>query len=104
MNTIMKLGTAAFAAALLSAAVPGAASAADMKCNGLSGYYGGVTAIIVGQDGRTVNVILDNGRPNAYGTCQGNQLTVNFTDDRTYTGTFDGRKISWSNGTSWTKK
>ncbi|WP_400767889.1 hypothetical protein [Methylosinus sporium] len=34
----------------------------------------------------------------------GNQLTVNFTDDKTLEGMFDGETISWDNGTKWTKQ
>lgn len=74
-------------------------------CSGLSGYYGNVTSIIVGQDGETVNVHLDDGRPNAYGTCSGNHLTVDFADFNTVvSGVIDGNTIRWSNGTTWTKQ
>jgi hypothetical protein len=72
-------------------------------CNGLSGNYG-TAAIVVGEDGNTVNVSVGAARPLAYGTCTGNQLVVTFKDDATYTGTFDGKSVSWSNGTSWAKE
>lgn len=74
-------------------------------CNGVTGYYGNVTSIIVGQDGETVNVHLDDGRPNAYGTCSGNQITVNFADFNTVvSGTISADGIRWNNGTSWMKQ
>ncbi len=73
-------------------------------CNGLNGYYGNVTAIVVGQDGKTVNVTMANGRPNAYGMCRGKDLTVNFSDDKIIKGTFDGKTIRWANNTTWTKQ
>jgi hypothetical protein len=98
-----KRNIAALALAISTGLVAGSANAAG-ACNGLSGYYGNVTAIVVGQDGKTVNVTLAGGRPNAYGSCSGNQLTVNFTDDKTIKGVFDGKTISWDNGTKWTKQ
>lgn len=74
-------------------------------CNGLTGGYGNVTTIKVGTDGKTVTVTLDGGRPNAYGTCDGKHLTVNFADvNAVVNGTFDGTTIQWDNGTSWTKQ
>lgn len=83
----------------------GYATPAGGPCNGLSGYYGNISGIVVGKDGTTVNVALADGRPNAYGTCSGNRVTVNYTDfGRTTTGTFDGKVISWSDGTTWTKR
>lgn len=82
----------------------GTAYAAADSCNGLSAYYGSQTAIVVGEDGKTVNVVMVNGaRPNAYGTCSGNQVMVNFTDDHQVTGTIQGDTISWDNNTTWTK-
>lgn len=96
--------TSIFIAGALLAISGGAALADSSKCGGLSGYYGGVTAIVVGKDGSTVNVTMDGGRPNAYGSCSGNSLKVTFPDDRSYSGTFDGKTISWSNGTTWTKR
>jgi len=50
---VVTLGAAALSAAALSAAA--GAAHADSPCNGLSGYYGNVTAIVVGQDGKTIN-------------------------------------------------
>ncbi|ABD07767.1 hypothetical protein SR870_13955 [Rhodopseudomonas palustris] len=82
----------------------GVALAKAGSCNGVSGYYGTNTAIVVGADGKTVNVVVANGtRPNAYGTCDGNQLAVNFPDDHTIKATFDGKVIKWDNNTTWTK-
>ncbi|MCI3133435.1 hypothetical protein [Phenylobacterium aquaticum] len=101
-QNLVTLGAAALSAAALSAAA--GAAHAESPCNGLSGYYGNVTAIVVGQDGKTVNLTLANGRPNAYGTCSGGNLTVTFPDDRTLTGTFDGKTIRWSNNTTWSKQ
>lgn len=93
--------TTAIAGAIIGTLLLSGATHADAgKCNGLSGYYGGVTAIIVGADGSTVNVILDGGRPNAYGTCSANSLTVNFSDAHVITGTHDGKTITWDNGTT----
>lgn len=98
----LKMATAGFA--ISAVLLPAAAHADSSKCNGLSGYYGANTAIIVSEDGKTVNVVVANGsRPNAYGTCNGNKLTVKFPDDSTISGTHDGKSISWNNGTTWTK-
>ena len=84
------------------------------KCSGISGYYGGHTAIIMSEDGRTVNITLDGGRPNAYGSCSVNnngstnhRLEINFTDDGgIMQGEYEGKTgtLLWANGTSWTKR
>lgn len=89
--------TATLAAPSMAAPMPG-------PCNGLSGYYGNVTAIVVGRDGKTVNVTMAGGRPNAYGMCTGRDLMVNFSDDKVIRGKFDGRTIFWENGTTWIKR
>jgi hypothetical protein len=83
----------------------GSAFANRDSCNGLSGYYGNVTSIIVGQDGKTVNIHLALKRPHGYGTCNPDgSFSVNFPDDpATKGGTFDGTTIRWDNGTTWTK-
>jgi len=73
-------------------------------CNDLSGYYGKRTAIVVGQDGKKVNITVASGRPNAYGTCSDKQLSVNFPDDGLVKGVFDGKTIKWSNNTVWAKQ
>ena len=105
MRKVYSLCTAIMSATMASAILAGSAHAA--ACNGLSGSYigkGKVVAIVVGQDGSTVNVTMPDGRPNAYGFCSGNKLTVNFPDDHPINGAFNGRTIRWDNGTSWTKQ
>lgn len=79
---------------------------AQSPCKGVSGYYGNVTAIIVGADGKTVNITLANDRPLAYGTCTPDgKLSINFkSPDDTIQGQFDGKVIKWSNNTTWTKQ
>ena len=55
----------------------------------------------------TISVDMsDYDRPNAHGTIvNSSTITVTFPDDQTYTGTLQAPKtISWSNGSSWTKK
>lgn len=87
-----------------------AAMADAGKCNGLSGYYGASTAIVVSNDRAAngdwkVGVVMVNGqRPNAYGTCSGAQMTIDFTDDHVINGTHDGTTISWNNSTTWSKQ
>lgn len=73
------------------------------SCNGLNGFTNGASTITVAADGKTVSVAMGS-RPTASGTCSGNTLTVNFPDDRSYNGTFDGTSIRWNNNTTWTKK
>jgi len=100
----LKLLVSALAVGVAGASLAGSAQAAG-PCNDLSGYYGNVTAIVVGADNKTVNVTLAGGRPLAYGTCSGNTLSVNFKQpDSVATGTFDGKTIKWSNNTTWTKQ
>ena len=94
----------ASALVLLTTTTAFAGAAHAGPCNDLSGYYGKRTAIVVGQDGRTVNVTVASGRPNAYGTCNDKQLSVNFVDDGVVKGVFDGKTIRWSNNTVWTKQ
>lgn len=104
-----------FIAAVGCALCANSAMAEASKCNGLSGYYGTQTAIVVSQDALSnkgsdnptygVGVVMVNGaRPNAYGTCDNTTLKVNLTDDHEISRTFDGRSISWGNNTTWTKQ
>lgn len=95
------LGTAALVMVISSQQ---GAEAGARSCGGLSGIYGNTIAIVVGSDGRSVNVVMGGGRPNAYGYCQGNSLTVNFADDRVIGGKFDGRTIFWDNNTRWHRR
>lgn len=101
----MKVLTLAISLFAISLVSPNMAWAKRDSCNGLSGYYGNVTAIIVGEDGLTVNVTLANGRPNGYGICHPDgSLFVYFEDDpNTHRGMFDGRTLFWDNGSTWTK-
>jgi len=85
-------------------ASPIATGASSTACKGASGVYG-YGSIVVGQDGKTVNVYVGDNRPLAYGTCtDAGALTVTYPDDKTLTGTISATTVSWSNGTSWTKK
>ncbi|EBA14445.1 hypothetical protein RSK20926_02212 [Roseobacter sp. SK209-2-6] len=91
---------------LALAAVAGFSSSAyaegDKRCDGLSGWYG-ASGIVVGEDGKTVNV-FNTDHPNAYGTCEGTSLKVNFPWDRVISATFNGSEIKWDNGTTWVKQ
>ena len=88
------------------------AVAGDGKCKGLSGnYYGdaGPTGahaqIVVSADGKTINIALAGGRPNGYGSCTDNSVTTKFSDDpRTTSGKWDGKTITWNNGSKWIKE
>lgn len=73
-------------------------------CDGMSGLYQGGMTVNVARDGRTVQVMVSPRRPLAFGTCRGNRLTINFTDDRVISGVYDGRSIFWDNRTTWTKR
>lgn len=85
-------------------ASPIATAASSTACMGASGVYR-YGSIVVGEDGKTVNVYIGDDRPLAYGTCtDAGALTVTYPDDSTLTGTMSSTTISWSNNTSWTKK
>ena len=71
-------------------------------CAPMAGRYRGGATIAV--SATSVRVTVGPNRPVATGKCQGNRLTVNFPDDATHSGTFDGRTISWSNRTTWVKE
>lgn len=73
-------------------------------CEGVSGLYQGGMTVNVAKDGRAVQVMVSPRRPLAFGTCRGNRLTVNFTDDRVISGVYDGRAIFWDNRTTWVKR
>lgn len=76
-------------------------------CGGISGYYGNVTALTIGPDGKAVTITMANDRPLAYGLCTGaGNINVNFkSPDENYQGTYDAatKTIRWTNGTTWTK-
>lgn len=101
----MKALLVAIAMAACGLLVSDMALARKNSCNGLSGYYGNVTAIVVGEDGLTVNITLAGDRQNGYGICNPDgSFYVYFPDDPgTHRGHFDGRTIYWDNGTTWTK-
>jgi hypothetical protein len=80
------------------------ASAADRCVGSVSGNYVGGMTIWPAPDGRGVIVTVSARRPTAYGTCLGDKLIVNFTDDHTISAVFDGRKIYWDNNTIWTRQ
>lgn len=73
-------------------------------CNGLSGIYNDGIVLVVGGAKLDVNVSMGGGRPEAYGSCTRQELTVTFPDHGTFTGVFDGGQIRWSNGTVWTRR
>lgn len=87
--------------------VPMADPVATTQCTAISGSYGpsGSETITLGPDRRTITGRLAGGtRPSFTGTCVNGNVRVSFPDDPSCcTGTFDGRTIRWSNGTSWTK-
>ena len=86
----------------LASSVP--AIAADPCVQSVSGNYVGGMTIWPSPDGRGVIVTVSARRPTAYGTCLGDKLIVNFTDDHTISAIFDGRKIYWDNNTEWTRQ
>ena len=73
------------------------------SCEGISGHYGEAKGIVLGPDRTTLHVTMPGGRPNARGFCRNGNITVNFPDDRSVSGRFDGATIRWNNGTSWTR-
>lgn len=77
---------------------------APPPCSGISGLYNDGSTVNVARDGRSVQVMVSPRRPLAFGTCNGNRITVNFRDDRVISGVFDGRTIFWDNRTTWTKR
>ena len=77
--------------------------AAPRPCNGLAGSYNRGASIITVTGGNRVRATVGPTRPAGTGSCQGSGLTVNFSDDRVVSGTFNGRTIVWSNRTTWTK-
>lgn len=78
---------------------------AQAHCNGVTGHYGNVTAVVVGQDGKSVTITMANDRPPAYGLCTPDgKLNINFSaPDENLQGQFDGKAIKWSNNSVWTK-
>jgi len=74
-------------------------------CERISGVYSESAAVVLGADGKTLNVVIAYGdRPNAYGSCVDGKISVIFTDDiGCCTGEFDGKSIKWDNGTTWNK-
>ena len=72
-------------------------------CTGLSGSYNGNSGTITVMNGNRIRVTVGPRRPVAFGTCSGNRLSVNFTDDRVITGVLNGRTIAWDNRTNWTR-
>ncbi|WP_166418139.1 hypothetical protein [Cochlodiniinecator piscidefendens] len=86
-------------------------------CNGLSGYYGASTAIVVSENPISGNmygislVRVSLNLPNAYGTCEGNRTTLHIPADNnngayTLEGTFnsENNSVSWTDNTTWTKQ
>lgn len=98
------------AVALVGSAFVSTSAMATDGCNGLSGYYGSSTAIVVSEKPISGNkydvgiVMVNGGRPNAYGTCEGATVSIDFKDDHLISGTHNGTTISWNNNTSWTKQ
>lgn len=72
-------------------------------CSQISGFYNGGSGSILAMKGDRIRVTVGKARPVAYGTCRGDRLVVDFTDDHVISGVFDGRVIRWDNRTSWTK-
>lgn len=72
-------------------------------CAFVAGYYNGRASSIVAEGGDRIRVIVSPTRPIARGSCVGNRLIVDFTDDHVISGIFDGRVIRWDNRTNWVK-
>lgn len=72
-------------------------------CARIAGFYNGRAGTIASLGGDRIQVTVGRNRPVAYGTCRGNRLVVDFTDDHVISGVFDGRVIRWDNRTNWTK-
>lgn len=77
--------------------------AARPACAFVAGYYNGRSASIVAEGGDRIRVMVSPTRPIARGSCVGNRLIVDFTDDHVISGIFDGRVIRWDNRTNWVK-
>lgn len=80
-----------------------AAQPASRSCEGISGYYGNGTGLVLAPDRTSLHVTMPYGRPNAYGVCRDGNIGVNFPDDGPVSGRFDGTTIRWSNATTWTR-
>jgi hypothetical protein len=89
---------------LVGLTLSASAIAADRCIQDVSGNYVGGMTIWPAPDGRGVIVTVNARRPTAYGTCLGDKLIVNFTDDHTISAVFDGRKIYWDNNTIWARQ
>ena len=104
MQNYFSKSAAAAVVAIFGAVTATSAMADRDSCNGISGYYGNVTSIIVGPDDTTMYMHLAGGRQHGYGTCQSDgSFQVNFPEYGENTGTFDGTTIQWDNNTTWTK-